>query len=79
MPDLLFLCSGSSQDFPELPAFAELFYCNGPEDARDAFHAWMIEQGAGSPAQTEVRLLRVPSPALWASKRSNPLKHRKPK
>ena len=76
MADLLFLCRGASSHFPELPPFAELFYASSPEDALDAFSAWMVEQGAGTPEGAVARLLRVPSPALWAGKRSNPLKHR---
>lgn len=71
--ETLWLVEGCSAAHYDLGPFRETFYAATERQAIDAFEAWMIETGLDEPVAPRARALRVPSPALYAHLRRNPM------
>lgn len=72
-PETLWLVEACSVAHYELGPFRETFYAATEAEAIDAFEAWMIETGLDEAVSPKARALRLPSPALYAHLRRNPL------
>jgi len=73
LTETLWLVEGCSAAHYDLGPFRETFYAQSKEEALDAFDAWMIENGLDEAVSPQARPLRLPSPALYAHLRRNPI------